>query len=409
MKAMKRAFQAVLILILLTGCFSRASVSGETPLYPAKDYGSMEPEERYIAQSIDAFLFDQTALPSSTPEGTPLSWKVLSGNAEIRDYVIHKKEGAQEYEPLSLEVSWNQNSLTFDDLTLLDEKVGYVIAYFTAEGKNREQLKLAYTYNGLYWFKLNHDKGILKPSIGTGRLRDPSIVRRPGGGFVLLATQGYDSDSIYAYDSEDLITYENERVLKLNASSSLQPMSEEQAWAPEAFYDPFLHTYIIVWSSVKDGGVFYSSSDDLYTVSFPKRLMDPGYPIIDATLVHSENGFTAFLKDEREPMEEHSQIFRGTGMTWDTITDFSDPVYERHQTEGPMVQKAMEKPGWYLFVDDYTRGAYKALYTDDIEQGEMEELDDSELLIPLIKPAHGFSLPVTWKELERLMDAFDGY
>ena len=406
---MKRIFPVLLIALALCGCFSYSPAAGSLPVKEAKGYADMEAEMRWVCQSTDAFLFDKTALPAVTPAGTPLSWKIVSGDARIEDGILCKGETAAEYEPLTLEVTWKDETIRFKDLTLLDEQVGYVIAYFTAEGKDKEQLKLAYTYNSLYWFKLNHDRGILKPSIGTRRLRDPSIVRRKDGGFTLLATQGYDNDSIYAYDSENLITYENERVLKLNASSPALAMSEAQAWAPEAFYDPYLETYVIIWSSVKDGGVFYSTSDDLETVSFPKRLMDPGFTIIDATLVRTKNGFTALLKDEREPMEEHSQIFRGTGLTWEGIGTFSEPVYARHQVEGPMVQKAMEKPGWYIFADDYTRGAYKALYTEDIEQGALEELEDSELMIPLDQPAHGYSLPVTWKELERLMNAFDGY
>ena len=409
MDVMKRIFHALLASLLLTGCFSRPPVSGEPPVSEAETYGDMEMEQRYIAQSIDGFLFSKDTLPSSTPQGSSLTWKVLSGKASITDHVITKEDGAKEYEPLSLEVQWNDQSLTFSDLTLLDEKVGYVIAYFTASGTDKEQLKLAYTYNSVYWFKLNHDRGILKPGIGTGRLRDPSIVRRKGGGFTLLATQGYNNDSIYAYDSDHLINFENERVLKLNASSGAQPMSEEQAWAPEAFYDAYLDTYVIVWSSVKDGGVFYSTSRDLRTVSFPRRLMDPGYTIIDATLTRTKNGFTALIKDEREPMEEHSQLFRGTGLTWEMIDTFSEPIYERHQVEGPMIQKAMEKPGWYIFADDYTRGAYKCLYSEDIEHGSFRELDDLDLMIPLQNPAHGYSIAVTWKELERLMNAFDGY
>ena len=405
---MKRFFTAFLALLVLSGC-ANAPAIGKAPDTPAKQVLETEEETVFVSQCIDAFLFEKSRLPKMTPQGSELLWKVESGNAEIIDGTISKAAAASEYEPLCLSVSWNDSSLRFDGLTLLDEQVGYVIAYFTAEGTDKEQLKLAYTYDSIYWYKLNHDRGILKPDTGTRRLRDPSIVRRADGGFTVLATQGYDNNSIYAFDSKDLITYENERVLKLNASSPGLRMSELQAWAPEAFYDISLDTYVIVWSSVNDGGVFYSTSDDLITVSWPERLMDPGYTIIDASLIRTEHGFTALIKDEREPMEEHSQIFRGTGMRWDKIDTFSDPVYDRHQVEGPMVQKALEKPGWYVFADDYTRGQYKVLYTEDLENGTMKELKDTDLMIPLEKPAHGYSLGVTWKELERLLDAFDGY
>ena len=297
------------------------------------------------------------------------------------------------------------HQVTFRSLTLNDPLVAYVISYFSSDGTDAEQLKLAYTYNGVYWFKVNQDRGILKPSSGTKRLRDPSLVRKPGGGFALLATQGYDTDSIYVYDSEDLVHYENERLLRLNASEE-GSMSGLQAWAPEAFYDPSLSTYIIIWSSPRDGGVYYSASDDLTTNTYPALLCDPGFKTIDLTLTHTPSGRAAVLKDEREPMEEYSQLYRAVGPAWYNLTVESSPLYDRHQLEGPMILKSNEKPGWYIYADDYTRSEYRVYYTDDIYSGSLREAEDNDVLIPLEKPSHSYALPVTWKELERILAVY---
>ncbi len=397
---------AASLALLLAGCSTSTAVHGPLPEEKALVPSVQNTEEAFVQESIDAFLFDGDLLPDVTPEGTLIEWTVTHGHAAVKNSVITKTDGALEYEPIGLSASYGDETVSFHSLTLGDPAVAYVISYFTSEGTNKEQLKLAYTFNGEYWFKINEDKGILKPSSGTKRLRDPSLVRKPGGEFALLATQGYDTDSIYVYDSRDLITYENERALLLNVSND-GSMSGKQAWAPEAFFDPYLGCYVILWSSPSDGGIFCSTSKDLVTASYPKKLMDPGYPVIDITAVHTASGWTAILKDEREPMEDYSQVLRGTGIAWYAIDQFSQPIYDRHQVEGPMILKSLENENWYLVLDDYTRSAYKMLKTSDIETGAFTELEDTDLMIPLEKPSHGHAIRVTWNELERLTQAYE--
>ena len=402
---MKRIFKwSLTLLFLLSGC-SAEPAHGPEPSGSAPVPAYSDAEEAFLSDCIDESLFDGQLLPASTPEGSEIRWTVRSGNAVIEDSVIHKTPAAEEYEIISLEASAGDHSRIFDALTLNDPLVGYVISYFSSDGRDSEQLKLAYTYNGTYWFKVNQDRGILRASLGTKRLRDPSLVRKPGGGFALLATQGYDTDSVYVFDSDDLVHYENERLLKLNASED-GSMSGRQAWAPEAFYDPVLKTYIIIWSSPEDGGVYYSASDDLITNTYPSLLCDPGFKTIDLTLTHSASGRTAVLKDEREPMEEYSQLYRAAGPAWYCLTAEDRPLYERHQLEGPMIIKSPEKPGWFIYADDYTRSEYRVFYTDNIETGTLQEAEDEDVLIPLEKPSHSYALPVTWKELERIFAVY---
>ena len=391
-------------LVFLSGCTAQPAhgpaPSSEAPVPLAEDN-----EAAFLSDCIDESLFDGQSLPETTPGDSPVQWTVLSGNAVIKDSLIFKTEAAEEYEPVSLEAKTENHTVTFPSLTLCDPLVAYVISYFSSDGSDKEQLKLAYTYNGTYWFKVNHDSGILKPSTGTRRLRDPSLVRKPGGGFSLLATQGYDTDSVYVYDSADLVHYENERLLCLNASPD-KSMSGKQAWAPEAFYDPVLQTYIIIWSSPEDGGIYYSASDDLIHSTYPHLLCDPGFAAIDLTMVHTPSGRAAVLKDERLPMEEYSQLYRAVGPAWYCLTAEDHPLYERHQLEGPMILKSPEKPGWYIYADDYTRSEYRVFYTDDIYAGALSEAENDDVLIPLEMPSHSCAVPVTWKELERIFAVY---
>ena len=359
-----------------------------------------------LGETLDSFINDGTQLPSKTKDNQDIEWSVLEGNATIEDNIIHKSSNALEYEPIKLEATIANQTYRYSRLLLLDPYVAYLISYFSSADDGSEVMKLAYTYNGLYWFKLNQDEAILSPTIGTKRMRDPSTVRKKDGSFSVLATQGYDTDSIYVFDTKDFITYENERLLKVNTSSSNQKMSEKQAWSPEAFYDRIIDQYVIYWSSVKDGGMFYNLSTDLNTFTHPRKLLDTGYPIIDGTITKVKNEYSIIFKDEREPMEEYSQLQRGSSKEhWYLFTDFSEP-FTGHQSEGPMVMKAFDFDGYYIFYDDYTRSQFQAYETDDLFNGKLKPIEQKDMMIPLDSPAHSYALPITWKELERLLQAF---
>ena len=177
-------------------------------------------------------------------------------------------------------------------------------------------------------------------------------------------------------------------------------------WAPEAIYNHELGQYVILFSSPNDGGSFYSLTEDFEKVSYPAPLLEPGYPTIDLTLTRTSNGWVGLLKDEREPMEAYSRILRANGLCIGDLTVEAKPVFPRQQMEGPMMMTSLEKEGWYIFTDDYTRSSYKGFYTKDITSGTLEELDDTDLMIPLEQPSHGYALPVTWKELERIWEVY---
>lgn len=353
---------------------------------------------------LDPFLPSGTKLPGNKD----VTWSIQEGNAYIKEGMIYKNDEAQEYEPIVLSATINNETYTYDHLLLLDPYCAYIISYFSEDGTDKEALKLCYTYNGKYWFKLNNDNAILKAKTGTKRLRDPSICRNKDGSFTLLATQGYDTNAIYAFDSNDLIHYENERLLQVNTTSPTLQMSEQQAWAPEAFYDRLLDQYVIYWSSVKDKGMFYNLTTNFNSFSYPQVLIDTGFPVIDGTIVKDGSTYTMILKDEREPMENHSQLFAATSKyNWHSYDTYSKMI-TGHQSEGPMVFKNLENPGWFIYYDDYTRFKFNCLYSKDLEAYDFEHVDllDKDYLIPLEKPAHSYAIPVTWLELERIMNEY---
>jgi hypothetical protein len=361
----------------------------------------IEDDLTWIDRYLDSYMNEGDTLPSETSNGTAITWSVVSGNAELSDNAIHKTDTASEYEPIVLHALLaNGEEQDFGNILLL---AGYVMTYFTKEDDDKETLKLAYSYDGEYWYHLNDDKSVVQATLGTKRLRDPSVVRRKDGSFTVIATEGYDNPSIYAFDTADFVTYTNERLIQVNTSSASLSMSESQAWAPEGFYDRRSDAYVLYWSSPDDGGMFYNTSSDLETVSEPASLLDAGFTVIDGTIVKEGAHYSIILKDEREPMEEYSQLFIGYSDTdYLHFTRFGNPI-TGHQSEGPFVLKRKDHDNDVLvYYDDYTRYQFQALWGYNVYEDTLVDLGSDNMLVPMSEPSHASAIPVTWKELERL-------
>ena len=395
--------------LALSGCGTSSLKAEETPA--AADTTQTQADAAWLDQALDAFLNDGDTLPAVSGSGAAVVWSVKSGNAEITDNVIHKTAAAAEYEPVQLHAVIGSGAAAveadYGNLLLLDPYAGWLLSYFSEDGTDKEEPKLGYTYDGIYWYKLNNDSAVFKARTGTKKVRDPYIVRKKDGTFAMLATQGYDTDSIYCWDSADAITYDNERLLQVNVSSQDLQMSGKQAWAPEAFYDRTKDAYVIYWSSPDDGGMYYNTSSNLTAFSTPQKLLDAGFDVIDGTIVKEGYHYSIILKDERQPMEEYSQLFLGTSDTdYLHFDHFSSPITTRHQCEGPFVIQRQEDT--LVYYDDYTRHQFLALYSLGVYDQGFVDLDMSDVLLPFVDPAHASVIPVTWKELDRIMKAYGG-
>ncbi|KAK1967382.1 arabinosidase, partial [Colletotrichum sublineola] len=172
---------------------------------------------------------------------------------------------------------------------------------------------------------LNGGEPVLRPTLGTGGVRDPAIVR--GGGadegnkwFIVGtdldidkttwdAAQRQGSRGIFIWDSTDLVNWGNERFVVVEDASA------GMVWAPEAIWDPTKGQYLVHWASK-----FYAASDpnhtgspgstviryaytsDFRTFSAPQTYIDKSpTDVIDLDILPiSSDGrsFARFLKDE---------------------------------------------------------------------------------------------------------------
>lgn len=360
--------------------------------------------EEYLDRYLDSFINDKTILIPHYLD-KDIVWVVESGNAKIENNVIYKTENSNEYENISLRAFVGDTSYLFENIELIDPYVGYLMTYFIGDGLKNEKVFYAWTYDGTLWYQINFQKPILSATIGTRRLRDPSFIRKKNGEFTLVATEGFDNPDIFAFDTTNFKDFENERLIKLNSSVD-DSMSETQAWAPEGFYDRRFDKYVVYWSSPNDVNMFYNYSSDLNDIGYPNVLVDVGFPVIDGTIMKVGAEYSIVLKDERKPMEKHSQLFVGySDSDYRSFDNFNFNFFSNHQSEGPFIVK--RGYDYLLYYDDYTRHQFKAFQFYELKANEFKELDDSEIISSVVNLKHGSAIPLTWKEFERLKENYD--
>lgn len=278
-----------------------------------------------------------------------------------------------------------------------DTTTAWVLSYFMngtlPKSVSQDSLHLAYSRDGLTWtpFALTDGASYQLTGFGSNHLRDPFILRKQDGTFVLLATdwtRSYSdadywsspSPNILVADSEDLITFTNPRLLQVGRDDlgNGVPM---HAWGPEAFYDPDLDQYGILWSGndiANVNRIYVSYTKDFQTLvnAPPTVFFDPGYSVIDATLVQTDGSSYLLFKDDRDSdpsTGKDIQIAHSTSLTPgsftrsspDYLTRGTDPS-TRVGTEGPFVIKPPQLSTWYMCADFFQTGGAGCWSTSDL-------------------------------------------
>ncbi|MFF5845681.1 family 43 glycosylhydrolase [Streptomyces massasporeus] len=312
---------------------------------------------------------------------------------------------------------------------------GYLFAYFTGEGTaDGEQIRYALSRGNdpLHWRELNAGKPVLTSTTGEKGLRDPFVIRSPKGDkFYLIATdlrmyqnssgswdqvQRHGSKSIMVWESTDLVHWTDQRLVKVS------PDSAGNTWAPEAYWDDELDSYVVFWASKlyadddpdHKGDTYnkmlYATTKDFRTFSEPKVWNDPGYSVIDSTVVKDKDEYYRYTKDERDPGSAGpcSKFITGekstslTSTTYDFVADcIGKGAMDRG--EGPTVFKSNTEKKWYLFIDEYGGRGYVPFETTDLASGKWTPSTNYQLPA---SPRHGTVLPVTQREYDRLLAAY---
>ncbi|GAA4949273.1 glycoside hydrolase family 43 protein [Actinoplanes utahensis] len=283
---------------------------------------------------------------------------------------------------------------------------GYVMGYFTESPSKLADdygLHLAVSSNGLDWTPLNQNNPVVTPTAGTRGLRDPFIMRKQDGAFVVLATDLTGTDFtqpnqyIHCWDSADLRSFTGYRRLRMHTMNT-------HTWAPEAFWDAARGQYGIIYSANSGGrdAFHVNYTGDFRTVGSAQLFFDPGFDVLDATM-HIHDGvnylyYKSFADGRLYGARSSTLNPRG----FDRGTYTSGVV--NGGIEAPIVVKANDRNEWYLYGDSFSpnNGELYVWRSGDIGANSWSPLTKAQYHQPL-NAKHPTICPITATEHANLL------
>ncbi|MGI5213998.1 immunoglobulin-like domain-containing protein [Plantactinospora sp. CA-290183] len=415
---------------------------------PAGSGSAAKADERIVkraARALTVHNLDDVrgnlTLPTTGGDGTTVRWSSADPAVVSPTGEVHRPAPGEGGTRVRLTATVSRNAAattrTFTarvpELPATQEFTGYAFSYFTGEGTaDGEQVYFALSQGNdpLNWRELNGGRPVLTSELGERGLRDPFIIRSPEGDkFYQIATdlriygngdwdaaQRTGSRSIMVWESTDLVNWTDQRLVRVS------PDTAGNTWAPEAFYDEALGAYVVFWASklyAEDdpdhlgdsyNRMMYATTRDFVTFTEPRVWIDPGYSVIDSTVIRHDGTYYRFTKDERN---NTSSTPCSKFIIAERSADILDPSYDFvadcigkgsiSRGEGPTVFKSNTEEKWYLFIDEFGGRGYVPFESTDLASG-LWRMSTDYTLPP--RPRHGTVLPVTSAEYDRLLRAY---
>ncbi len=296
---------------------------------------------------------------------------------------------------------------------------GYAAAYFKSDS-DEKIYQAATTGNDFFTFQpVNGGAPVITSTTDTRGLRDPYILRSQSGDkYYMIATdlcigcgtgwgpaQSQGSLKIEVWESTDLVDWK--RTNGVNEGIVVNQPEAGMTWAPEAYWDDELQSYVVFFSSRLYSDASHTNSDNLYARVFyvltrdfqtftypPASWQDTGFARIDSTVTKIGDYYYRFSKNEesggadgleagKDIFLERSQVLTAptTRSDWNadpaTTWQLLDTQMTRLETgqagEGPQVvelndgdpNNTAEGDGYVFLVDNYGAGGYRAFLTDE--------------------------------------------
>ena len=285
----------------------------------------------------------------------------------------------------------------------------YLFSYFMGNGE--DGLHYAFSRDGYHWEALGDNRSFLKPLVGNDKLmRDPCIIRGGDGKFHMVWTVSWNEKGIGYANSSDLVNW--------SAQQYIPVMEHEEharnTWAPEVFYDENEDLYIIFWSTTIVGKYpetqaeeenaynhrqYYVTTKDFETYSETKLFYEPGFNVIDGTIINENNEYLLFVKDETiNPPRKNIRIAKSKALT-DSYGAAGDPITGDYWAEGPTVTQVGNQ--WIVYFDKYMDRKMGAVSSEDL----VNWTDISDQISFPEGTRHGTVLKIKESEFEMLKDA----
>lgn len=230
----------------------------------------------------------------------------------------------------------------------------YVFAYFT-ETPNRTGsnygLHLAVSTDGLNWLPLNQNNPVVTPTAGTLGLRDPFILRKLDGTFVVLATDlngtdfSQNNQYLHVWDSTDLTSFTGYRRVRMHGLAT-------HTWAPTAFWDAARGQYGIVYSANNGADVLMINyTTDFRTVGGNQVFFSPGFGVLDGDIVADGGAYYLYYKNLANGLLYGARSSTGAA---NSFTTYTSGLRQGSQIEAPLLIKNNDGSGWRLWGDSFS-------------------------------------------------------
>ncbi|MFF2370886.1 immunoglobulin-like domain-containing protein [Agromyces sp. NPDC058110] len=305
---------------------------------------------------------------------------------------------------------------------------GYAAAYFKSDG-DEKIYQAATSGNDFFTFSpVNGGAAVITSTTDTKGLRDPYILRsHDGDKYYMVATdlciscgtgwgpaQSAGSLKIEVWESVDLVHWA--RTNGIDSGITVNQPAAGMTWAPEAYWDDELQSYVVFFASRLYSDASHTNSDKLYARMFsvltrdfktftspPASWQDTGYARIDSTVTkigdyyyrftkNEESGAAGTLEAGKDIFLERSKVLTAptTASSWTAdpsqtwqLTDTRMTSLETGQSgEGPEIVKLNEGDpnnaggdGYVFLVDNYSAGGYRAFVTTGSEIASSSQAD----------------------------------
>lgn len=256
----------------------------------------------------------------------------------------------------------------------VEEEV-YMFSYFVGNGE--DGLHYAYSMDGYIWEAIGNNRSFLTPEVGGDKLmRDPRIIRGRDGVFHMVWTVSWTEKGIGYANSKDLIHWSDQEYLPVMENEE----GTRNTWAPEIYYDQEEDLYMIFWSSTiaglfpetqakEENGYnhrqYFVTTKDFKDFSDTQLLLDPGFNVIDGSLIKVGEEYLLFIKDETiDPAQKNIKITRSSELTAGYGPP-SEPITGDYWAEGPTATKVEKQ--WVVYFDKYTDHQMGAVSSTDLE------------------------------------------
>jgi hypothetical protein len=262
--------------------------------------------------------------------------------------------------------------------TLCSAADAYLFTSFRGNGETG--IYFALSTDGYRWEALNGNDPWIKPAHAGMLMRDPCIQASPDGLYHMVWTTSWDKMGgrlvIGHASSRDLVNWGEQQLIRVMAHEP----DAVNAWAPELLWDAKNREWLIFWASSIPGRfpdpsnesrpdrnhrIYATATRDFKTFSAARPFFDPGFSVIDSTIIENGGRYLMVVKDEREnpPRKNLRLAFSSTASG--PYTGITGP-FTRDWIEGPSILRIGNDT--IVYYDSYRKPQhYGAVRSSDLK------------------------------------------